>query len=780
MNSNITQLPLKQEGLVGQKYKVGEKQGHGGACDVYMVTQLGLNVPRALKMLRPENAVQSLFTRTFQIEIKLLSELTHKNVIKILDAGSFKSRSEGIEAPDFDYYIMEFVGTGSLKEFPLKNQNDAKDLLVIFDQIFDGLVYIHARDILHFDIKPTNIMVWRDESQENFEAKISDLGTAIPLKPGKAVQLSLKETPTDTTHTYAFGTSKYLPEYARKFLNKQVEKEKLLPLKTHIDLYCLGATMAEVISKSDLERDIASEAEDLLENPKDCVLRLAEWPYLKKFIFRLLEKNPKDGFKGADEAREALLRRDPRQTLPARIPEITSIGSVHSIAHNGRLSHFTDRAYKIITHPCFQRLQHLNQLGFVDFIYPDGRHSRLSHSLEAFEMAREVACQLLDDADFRLHIRSEDVNLFLCAALLHDIGHYPLTHVIEDLKGVKEDWQVADDFLELKLDSWGKNLNELVKDQWDLDTSQIVRLIGKIPTHKLTATEQIFRSLLNGALDVDKMAYLTQDSRFTGVSYGSGIAVDLLISSLTVLKNPKGLLEIGITDKGISAAESLITARYHMYSRVYWHHANRAVMAMVKYVMRRLFRGFSGSYSFSDYLTETLHLSEMEALRLMSEKFQKSPKADHLGNPLKGIIDGSRTLYKRFASFSYDRNDSKRRDIHQKLISESTAGLEELRKNCLNKLKEVTGGKLKDSYVLFDVPRINKEGDALPDCYVKDQFTGQPVLLKNQSEICKAVYTDFAQRVKKSRIFVHPSVREALSGAKFNEALSEIENVILG
>src|ERR1039458_3538781 len=220
MNSNITQLPLEKGKLIGEKYKVGEKQGRGGACDVYMVTQLGLDVPRVLKMLRPENADKSLFMRTFQIEIKLLSELTHKNVIKILDAGSFQSHPERIVDPDFDYYIMEFVGTGSLKDFPLKDQNDANDLLVIFDQLFDGLVYIHARDILHFDIKPTNIMVWRDESRKNLEAKISDLGTAIPLKPGTAVQLLLKEKPADTTHTYAFGTSKYLPEYARKFLNK--------------------------------------------------------------------------------------------------------------------------------------------------------------------------------------------------------------------------------------------------------------------------------------------------------------------------------------------------------------------------------------------------------------------------------------------------------------------------------------------------------------------------------------------------------------------------------
>jgi HD superfamily phosphohydrolase len=423
----------------------------------------------------------------------------------------------------------------------------------------------------------------------------------------------------------------------------------------------------------------------------------------------------------------------------------------------------------------------LNQLGFVDFIYPDGRHSRLSHSLEAFEIAREVACQLLDDTDFRLHINSEDINLFLCAALLHDIGHYPLTHVIEDLPETKEDWQVADHFLNLKLDSWEQsNLTKLVRDDWGLDTVQIVRLIGKLAKHKLTPTEQIFRSLLNSALDVDKMAYLTQDSRFTGVSYGSGIAVDLLVSSMTVVRNPENsLLEIGITDKGISAAESLITARYHMYSRVYWHHTNRAVMAMVKYVMQNLFRHRAKkSYSFSDFLEETLPLSEMETLRLMSQKFEDVTHAQSLGNPLKGIIDGSRTLYKRLASFSSDAG-GKRTDIHRKLIGLPQKELEKIRKSCLKELQVITGKKWKDSYVLIDAPKISKENDAIPDCYVKDQFTGKPRLLESQSAICRAVYNDFGQRVKKSRIFIHPEIRSELHDEKLKNALAAIENIIL-
>jgi serine/threonine protein kinase len=234
MNSNSIQLPSEIEEAIKRKYKVIGKCGQGGAGDIYRVKQLGLDVDRALKVLRPERKENTLFTRTFQIEIKLLSELTHKNVIKILDAGSSQKEAGRIQRPDFDFYIMELVETGSLNEYPLKKESDAINLIQIFDQIIDGIVYLHARDILHFDIKPTNIMVWHDENGANFEAKISDLGTAIPLKVGNAEQMMLREASRDTTQTYAFGTDRYLPAYARDFLGESIERKTLLPFKSHI------------------------------------------------------------------------------------------------------------------------------------------------------------------------------------------------------------------------------------------------------------------------------------------------------------------------------------------------------------------------------------------------------------------------------------------------------------------------------------------------------------------------------------------------------------------
>src|SRR5262249_35191471 len=146
----------------------------------------------------------------------------------------------------------------------------------------------------------------------------------------------------------------------------------------------------------------------------------------------------------------------------------------------------SDRAYELITHPVFQRLQNLNQLNFVYMLYSGAKHSRFLHSLSTYEMGKRYIEGLLGDSYFKYMMYKEDYELFLTGALLHDIGQYPLAHAIEDLgdeaftrpgSGVKTDFQMFKPFLEMK-DRRGQTLEDQLRGKnWRMDVDRLVRIL---------------------------------------------------------------------------------------------------------------------------------------------------------------------------------------------------------------------------------------------------------------------------------------------------------------
>jgi HD superfamily phosphohydrolase len=130
-------------------------------------------------------------------------------------------------------------------------------------------------------------------------------------------------------------------------------------------------------------------------------------------------------------------------------------------------------------------------------------------------------------------------------------------------------------------------------------------------THLITGrSESPLGGLISGSLDLDKIEYLTRDARMTGVPYGA-VDVDRLLHSLTVARHPNGFT-IGVREKGVSALESLLFARYQMYRNVYWHHAVRSATAMFKRAVRMAIR--SGTLS-SEWIADTTDDPLMERLR---------------------------------------------------------------------------------------------------------------------------------------------------------------------
>src|SRR5262245_42950379 len=230
----------------------------------------------------------------------------------------------------------------------------------------------------------------------------------------------------------------------------------------------------------------------------------------------------------------------------------------------------TDRVRRLIDTPDFRRLAHISQLGLVTLVYPAANHSRQEHSLGVFLAAIEYLDRLAADERFTAAVSPHDAEMLLAAALLHDIGHCPFGHPIEDLRLP----QVSGHEQRARRRITGPNLASVLRDDWGLDPEDVAALVAG---QRQDPTQGILRSLLSGPIDVDKVDYLMRDSLHAGVPYGRHFDRRRLIGSLCLNAAGDGL---AITDKGKTAAEMMVFARYVMFSEVYWHHAVRAATAM--------------------------------------------------------------------------------------------------------------------------------------------------------------------------------------------------------
>ena len=225
-------------------------------------------------------------------------------------------------------------------------------------------------------------------------------------------------------------------------------------------------------------------------------------------------------------------------------------------------------AMELIDTPAFQRLRYVRQLGWVYLVYPGATHTRFEHAVGAYHLARRALALLEERGDVDRSM-AEECQIVRVAALLHDIGHYPYSHALEEIGALHHE-EVA-----RPLVTEGEIATALARRMGRDAPTRVMQLIRG-------ESDSPLQGLISGSFDLDKLDYLRRDAFMCGVSYGE-IDVDRLLQSLLLIEEPMGRrLTVGLSEKGLSALESLLFAKYQMYRNVYWHHAVRSATAMYK------------------------------------------------------------------------------------------------------------------------------------------------------------------------------------------------------
>ncbi|MGZ3622128.1 MAG: HD domain-containing protein [Ktedonobacteraceae bacterium] len=446
---------------------------------------------------------------------------------------------------------------------------------------------------------------------------------------------------------------------------------------------------------------------------------------------------------------------DGHALLPDDQPTSTVRDSLYDLISLG------PREEKLIGSVPFLRLQKIKQLGFVYRIWPGATHTRYEHSLGCYYLAVRALRSLLQRGDkgglFGVSISS--VQTLIVAALLHDIGHYPFSHTIEELGyPIISHEKVGRSIIEKS------EIATILERDYHLSPERVADFIDPPTIRALPADDQLLNSLLSGALDVDKLDYLPRDARACNVPYG-GVDVARLQLALRIHSNNHNQRRIVVTHKGISPLHSLLHARQEMFDNIYWHHTARAMQVML---MRSVHEAMlCGALQ----VERLVGLDDASLLSLLTETqmpISTRKLADDLEmrRPYKVAIEISRLagrIYSRMEALFGDTQ--RRRHIEQLLAAELADALEI---------------EIADYEVLFDIPRPEKWE---MDVWVT--FSDPPVGMNSLVTWVEATglqpddLARYEQHQRRIRVVVPDRIREIIKARKDDILLPALERLVM-
>jgi len=225
----------------------------------------------------------------------------------------------------------------------------------------------------------------------------------------------------------------------------------------------------------------------------------------------------------------------------------------------------------ILTSPDFVKLSRILQLGPTHLVYPGATHTRRAHSIGVFELAKRSLSAVLSRSGPVAGLDGAAARGFLVAALCHDLGHFPYAHSLKELP--------LRDHESLTADIVRGSLGPAVEAA-GADPDFVAAIVDQglpAPAGAGAAALGLFRSMLSGVLDPDKLDYLNRDAWACGVPYGQQ-DVDFVLQQLGLDESGRP----GVAERGVMAVEAVLFSKYQMYRAVYWHRTVRAATAMIK------------------------------------------------------------------------------------------------------------------------------------------------------------------------------------------------------
>jgi len=421
----------------------------------------------------------------------------------------------------------------------------------------------------------------------------------------------------------------------------------------------------------------------------------------------------------------------------------------------------TPRVLALIDTPEFQRLTEISQLGVVAFVYPAANHNRFEHSLGVYRMSLLFLQHLAHQPRFAELVSARDATLLILAALLHDIGHWPFCHPIEDLK--LPDVPAHEQFAATAIG--GENISTILKRDWLVDPQEVIDLInGRLDT----AAGKILGSILSGPIDIDKMDYLYRDSLHAGVPYGQNFDSPRLIRSLCLNETGDRL---AITHKGKTAAELMVFARYVMFSEVYWHHAVRSATAMLQrafylWYQQHRERADSGAIERLFGMSEAEMIADMAADRQGS--LSEISPANERRKLLNQLFGRRRCLFKRAASYSFIDGEV----IYRELARRPYSWLVNFSQDLASVVTQRTGQPILPNQILVDAPPVGLEVQ-----FNVSVFYEKENRYRELGEVSPVVQTlatrQFDDLVKQVRIFVDPDLLPLVRQVSVNACVAE-------
>lgn len=460
------------------------------------------------------------------------------------------------------------------------------------------------------------------------------------------------------------------------------------------------------------------------------------------------------------------------------LPEVTSLHNSHSLFRLPPTLDVpvTSRVRRLIDTAAMRRLGSISQLGMVSLVYPGATHSRLEHSIGVYYNAVRLLARFSEDSAFTSQVTPAQAEAFLVASLVHDIGHWPFCHPIEDMRLPELDAHEKHASTWLRSDEVASCIDQ----DWSCTVDDVSDLLGgkhavSIPidpfpepspfTPSLTPAPKspgssncddaaasgshrssdsgmrFLTSCLSGPIDVDKLDYLQRDSLHAGVPYGRNFDESRLINSMCVHPERN---ELAISSKGRTAAEMMVFARYVMFSEVYWHHTVRAATAMLQ-------RGVFLLQNRMD-LPASLRLTDSEWIamfRRMAEGTVAEPLAE-------GLFGPRRQIYKRLVEFNVVGGG----DAHRRLARRPYWWLVACAEKLAAGLAQRSGIAIHAADVLIDAPPVKLEVDINIDVIAS---SGEIRSLGEVSPVASALANrQFDDQVKRVRVFVREGLRSQL------------------